>query len=375
MGLIRLLLALIVVHSHYDYGDLYLLTGHEAVQGFFVVSGFYMALVLDGKYTNARDFYRARLLRLAPMFYLATALSLFLLLAFDYHFSTTREELRALMADPLAAVLYVWWSLCALGQELSFSIGLDRVHGGLRVVSSSYQSLWKMAPVVQTWSLSLELVFYACAPLLVRLGTLRLLLVTAASLALAGLVHLTPYGDHVFFVRFAPMELWYFAAGILSYRLYKALPRQASSWDLFAVALLVLFVLGLGMGQGHWTRSMILAAALVALMPLAFRGLRSSGTDRMLGRMTYPLYLLHLLAVTAFERYLPEAPFWQVAIAALCLGLAGYCLVEIPLERMLRRRNGRVETTKRTAPLPLHHGLAAVPVAPSPVALKPDPAP
>ena len=52
MGTIRLLLALavlIIMHSDPPHG-LHMIGGAAAVQGFYVISGFYMALVLNEKY-------------------------------------------------------------------------------------------------------------------------------------------------------------------------------------------------------------------------------------------------------------------------------------------------------------------------------------
>lgn len=80
MGTLRLLLALAVVLFH---SGPFVFTGSDwvggivAVEGFFVVSGFYMALVLHQRYGGRlRDFYANRLLRLFPLYWAALALYL-----------------------------------------------------------------------------------------------------------------------------------------------------------------------------------------------------------------------------------------------------------------------------------------------------------
>src|SRR5258707_7705774 len=78
MGVIRLLLALSVVefHSTRAFGNpgiwpVDLPNGIVAVQAFYVISGFYMALVLSTKYAGEPwRFYRARALRLLPIYWL-----------------------------------------------------------------------------------------------------------------------------------------------------------------------------------------------------------------------------------------------------------------------------------------------------------------
>src|SRR5687767_13772537 len=75
MGIIRLLLALAVVVAHSPTAVTlhnWVLPGGIAVQAFYIISGFYMALVLNEKYTfpgSTKLFYQQRYLRLAPMYW------------------------------------------------------------------------------------------------------------------------------------------------------------------------------------------------------------------------------------------------------------------------------------------------------------------
>ena len=67
MGLLRTILALLVVGSHLGaFGG-----ATFAVKGFFIISGFYMALVISTRYHKlpVGDFYASRLLRLLPLYW------------------------------------------------------------------------------------------------------------------------------------------------------------------------------------------------------------------------------------------------------------------------------------------------------------------
>ena len=87
LGLLRFLLALSVLvgHVHGLPGLMlngqtpYLLRGDAAVQSFYVISGFYMALVLDRVYANSArnplSFWLSRYLRLAPLYILISDLT------------------------------------------------------------------------------------------------------------------------------------------------------------------------------------------------------------------------------------------------------------------------------------------------------------
>ena len=80
MGLLRLLLAAIVLFEHTGGIGGYAMTGGAlAVQCFFIISGFYMGLVLNERYDRPalnRAFYTNRLIRIFAMYYLFLALHL-----------------------------------------------------------------------------------------------------------------------------------------------------------------------------------------------------------------------------------------------------------------------------------------------------------
>ena len=76
MGAVRILLAICVFCAHSrPLGNFNWLSGGVAVESFFVISGFYMQLILNTRYTKQKmgsswiyQFYRARYLRLFPIY-------------------------------------------------------------------------------------------------------------------------------------------------------------------------------------------------------------------------------------------------------------------------------------------------------------------
>ena len=74
MGLLRLPLAMSVMASHVGpVLGLTMLPGGTAVEVFFVVSGFYMSLILSDKYADPGIFYTNRFLRLYPTYLIVLA--------------------------------------------------------------------------------------------------------------------------------------------------------------------------------------------------------------------------------------------------------------------------------------------------------------
>src|SRR5688572_16954153 len=82
MGILRVYLALCVVAAHsttiLPWG---MHSGPEAVQIFYMISGFYMAMVLSTRYQNSQDFYFSRFLRVFPPYYAVLIITLVLSVA------------------------------------------------------------------------------------------------------------------------------------------------------------------------------------------------------------------------------------------------------------------------------------------------------
>src|SRR5262245_49810111 len=86
MGILRLILALsvVAVHAGPVFGLRYFGNGVMSVETFFMLSGFYMALVLATRYReHTRDFYFNRFLRLFPVYWIIAGAMLLYALAYE----------------------------------------------------------------------------------------------------------------------------------------------------------------------------------------------------------------------------------------------------------------------------------------------------
>ncbi len=160
--------------------------GDLAVEAFFVLSGFYMALVLDVRYTNKWTFWANRALRIFPGYLLIAGLSaLWLWRKYPQHFDGLG------WFDAATNVLII-------GQDVS-------TLNGARML------------LPQGWTLALEMYFYALAPWIVRQKTGAL--AAAMVLALVGRVYFDTN-------RLFPFELAFFLGGILLYRAKIIMPTN-----------------------------------------------------------------------------------------------------------------------------------------------------
>lgn len=324
MGIIRLLLAIAVCNSHFEITAMPMVDGHEAVLTFFVISGFYMAMVLDTRCYAPREFYKSRIHGLYPVYFFAVCVSAFLLLGFDIHPLVSKELMIKLISDPAGFCLVVWSSLCTVGQELLFSLDISN-SGHLHFISKEMHSLYNHAFLVQGWSLSLETVFYILAPFLLKFRSRSILVLSCISLLFRIGIVSSALSDQVFFLRFFPADFWLFGFGALSYRYFKTLSDSSRSCDYLAFFLLISAVMSAGM-VGKNFEPFFLPVTAIILQPFVFRLFKRLTLDRVIGKITYPFYLMHYTVIALFEEFSDDPEGWQIFVVSLVVAVVVYVL-------------------------------------------------
>jgi exopolysaccharide production protein ExoZ len=299
------------------------LSGWLGVAVFFVTSGLIMYLTTHARFgsaAEARRFAGRRIIRVVPMYWLATALAALPHLGGTQPADITRSLLFIPYLDPGAGV---------------------------------------MRPVLGVgWTLNYEMFFYALftAALLLprRVGLSAILTALLGLVALGGLHHsLLDYRDPTTLVDFyTDPLLLLFAAGVgigwLTQRrpVTTRLPAAvlAVAGVVAAAAAGATFPLPVG-----WQAVLGAAAALsvlAATVPAAGGRLLQAAGDA-----SYSTYLLHLFVVAVLIRMLPIPPPAFVVIcivAANAVGWLAYRLVERPILRRLRRPNESRITCRST---------------------------
>lgn len=327
MGIIRLLLAIAVCNSHFELTALPMVDGHEAVLSFFAVSGFYMAMILDTRNYCARDFYKSRLHGLYPIYIFAVAVSALLLFTLDIHPLVSRKQMLSVLADPAGFFLVIWTTFCTLGQELLFSLDFSN-SGHLYFISKEMHSLYNVAFLVQGWSLSLETVFYLIAPFLVLRGDRSIFILSCISLIFRISIVNSSLADQSFFLRFFPADFWLFGFGILSYRFHRSLSEKACLIDCMAFVLLTVLVMTAGFA-GKKVEPFLLPVSTIILQPYIFRLLKNVLVDRVIGKITYPFYLLHYTVIGLFEEYSDDPEGWQIFAVSLSAAIVVFIIFNL----------------------------------------------
>lgn len=374
MGVLRVLLALSVVIIHCD-GTLstrVLVGGQFAVELFFIISGFYMALVLHEKYPEAGPqwlFYGNRLLRLLPAYYLIIALVLIVPLVASV--TLGRAVSLGQMAlwkshggqlSPALSLWMKWLHVTPIAQELPWAGHLD-TNAGLVHFSPPGQNegvinLNSFMLIPPAWSLSLELQFYFLAPSLVRRHPAVLAAILALTIWLRHLLPLLPFATPAFWNNQTLLcELGYFLMGTLSYRLLRHVRSNATlhapsklGWIGLGVMVGLLFAYPWFPETG---RRETVSVALALSIPYIFQATASKNWDRALGELSYPLYLGHWLIMNAWYALaatlspLTNLPkFGHIGIVillSLIFSVAIHQWVEKPIDRFRQSRVRRLK--------------------------------
>ncbi len=327
MGSLRFLFALAVAigHSGGLFGY-YMINGVVAVQGFFVISGFLIALILSGKYDGATAdgrwlFYTNRALRIFIPYWFVFCATL-AILALIYATSGNQVNVVYLAKNYESGTLMWAWviftNLFIVGQE--WAMWLVYKGGSLEPVWSAdpfspHLVSWQVLP--QAWSISLELMFYALAPFLVRRHWSVIATIVFGSFALRFYASEHGFDGSGFAYRFFPFEIGLFLAGALSYRLYAVFPR--SSWMFFALsATVTTAVLGAVLVYGYVYYLALHPFGFLALvaisLPFLFCFTQHVRFDRWLGELSYPIYLIHVPVLSI------GYPMWRIYIAPIEMG-------------------------------------------------------
>ena len=342
MGALRALLALAVVLSHTGgiYG--YVITGGVvAVETFFILSGFLIAMVLSEKYNFFTDkliFYRARALRIFVPYYVALVFAVVIAL-FTQWWSDSGfiAQLRALNLSPLTLLGWGISHITVIGQEIPLFL--------YSPTETKIISAWAIPPA---WSISLELLFYIVAPFLVRLSTSWLAVLALLSFGARAFGGMLGYSDDPWLYRFLPFEAVFFIAGILAYRLAPTLNLSKGKKKFLCISFLlacflcqpVIFVLK-KIGVPEVLPRWVFYIAAVFVIPILFQLTRNSKADAFFANFSYPVYLLHWPIISLYDSLQPGTNGLIRTLACVVLTFAAaWCLtswVERPLDRYRHR--------------------------------------
>lgn len=347
MGLLRFVLAAIVVavHNDFDVG----ISGHTAVLAFFTISGFVICMVLVEKYDRARDFYIARYMRLWPSYAVVLLIVLvFIIPPWDLEKSSPLVALYAAISTvSMAFQQTLWW--IGVHADLPGFEWLTNAHGehGFRPVAYGTR-------MPHMWSVGIELCFYSFAPMLARrpkalVGALLVAYAAHAAITLA----FEP--THPLRYRSALNFAWLFLAGMASFHAYRKIQLGRMNVKPLigqmggALAGVGVLSLGAATNGGLWCDPFY--AVFAALLGPIFHLTSNMRVDRSIGNLSYLVYVVHFPIVTYVlnaHKGDPTYTAFLVAVSTLA-AIVLHLAVERPVEMLRRRFTGGEDQRSRSS--------------------------
>ncbi len=318
MGILRFILAVSVVlfHSSPILGFGFV-GGQTAVQAFYIISGFYMTLILKEKYIGVNKSYKLfitnRFLRLYPIYWIVFVITIiYALVIMAYSESTNYGILSNYMKyynsmGVGSLVFLIFTNSFLFLQDVLFFLGLDTSTGQFFFTTDFHQTnpyvnMFLIVP--QAWTIGMEITFYLIAPFLV---TKNLKIISALILAslLLRLV-LRHYGlvNDPWSYRFFPTELLFFMLGTVAYHAYLKIK------DLKIQPLYLKIIFGGLLALTLFFSFIQVPASLFALkhpsylvvffvcLPFVFLLSKKWKRDSRIGDLSYPIYISHILLLT-----------------------------------------------------------------------------
>lgn len=303
-------ITVIIAHSGTFFGFKFVgSTG--AVELFFIISGFYMTMILNKKYVGKgsyRLFFTNRLLRLYPIYFAVLSLTFIISIIFGIIYNNWLKLQPFIeyynLYDMKTLLFLLMTNIVIFGQDLVMFLGIDS-NGGLFFTSNFNNTdpvLAKFLLIPPAWSIALELTFYLLAPLLLRRKPLIIILFILISLLIRVIIYFyLGWMNDPWTYRFFPLELALFLFGSLAFRFYENLDEHSR----FQYPIIVLFFIIIisfqyfpsmnyyGVNFKNW----ILYLFSIIAIPYLFKVTKNNKLDSYIGELSYPIYVVHWLIV------------------------------------------------------------------------------
>ena len=359
MGVIRFLFALTVLLSHeVDLFGLTLTGSIIAVQCFYIISGFYMGIILEEKYklSDYKLFISNRFLRLLPTYWMVI-LCMIVTSIIWYNFSEQKSSLffekfnNHFSELSFSSVLVVIFSdIFLIFQDVFLFLGLssDGHYEFVKDFRTTNLSLSIFSLVPQAWTIGMEIMFYLLVPFLVRLKSYFLIGLAIAAFLFRLFMYHKRYDFDPWTYRFFPFEFMFFIFGLLAFRFYLYLRNKSLSSLIQNVTygFILSFILLYQFIPLNATFKYVSFVILFAFsLPVIFIKFKSNKIDRWIGEFSYPIYICHVFIIILVNVFYSKYNFvshnFLSLIILICTLIFSYFLIKFisePIEKIRYNR-------------------------------------
>ena len=363
MGILRVILAFSVVLFHSALfiqpgSNLFGFTftgGVVSVKVFFIISGFYMTMILDNKYVGKGSyklFLSNRFLRLYPIYWTIALLTVigsvlsYVVFGNWWLLSPYARFYDAMTLKPLLFLLFT--NVAIFCQDITLFLGMSPASGNMYFTSNfyaTYPPFYLFLLVPQAWTLGLELVFYLIAPFIVRRNISIIVVIIIGSLLIRGFTYLYFSSHDPWSHRFFPSELALFLLGTISYRMYRWLQNnyfcKKGQYLIAIVFYTILIFFQFLPILKSWAFYLLTCLSL----PIVFQFSKSSKFDNRIGELSYPIYISHFLVIISIRPFIIhyELQAYAGELSILFTIITAYILMRIVSDPIDKIRKSRVK--------------------------------
>ncbi len=308
-----------------------------------------MALILDKKYTGKNNSYRLfitnRLLRIYPIYLIVLGVTLiFILFKYFLHLGSPDNAITHYFFYATQEHVSLWDEINFILRNLTLIVTSDYFN-----VSSKTGGFLL---VQQAWTLQIELLFYLIVPFLLRIKRTLLTILTVLYIVIFfGFVFNQQFlGSNTLIYTFLSY-LIFFLLGIGSYIIFKQLEKQQFSKKIgfYILGLLSLFIifyqyLPFHLAANPLTLTNFIYYVIFSLsLPFVFLVSASNPLDRLLGQLSYPIYIVHFFFVKLFTNFKITNSFFLAVTVIISTLIASFLLVKFVDSPLDHLRQGRLK--------------------------------
>ena len=297
MGTLRFILSLVVIISHTS--SEILIGSVNAVRLFFIISGFLISYVINNNpaYLNKSTFWISRAIRIYPVYWFVLFLSLF--------FPAYGAETYKIFTNGsiLLSSFLSFTNVFIVGQEFLLFKGFNSL---LLINSPEIKSfdipMYRGLFIPQAWSLSLELIFYILAPFIIR-NKIFTLLILLSGFILRYIFYANGYDQDPWNYRFFPFEISLFLLGAFMQQNFNIeLINKNCITKIISNIIIIIFIMffiyydHINMKENY--KGLLLAIFCALSIPKIFYFERFFKLDGVLGELSYPMYISHVLIIS-----------------------------------------------------------------------------
>lgn len=362
MGILRLLLALSVVIAHSDaiFGTK-LVGGKIAVQAFYIISGFYMSMILNEKYIGKNSSFKLfitnRFIRLFPIYWsvlLGTVLICIVVTIFSHGQNSPKfDSYLSVKTNILSFTYLILTNLFIFGQDIVMFLGINPNDGSLFFTSNFEKTnppLHSFLFIPQAWTLGLELTFYLIAPFILKRGIkLVVILICLSFILRMYLYNVLDYRNDPWSYRFFPTEVMFFLLGYIAYRIYKIIKTKSIPvyLEILTFCLVLIFTViyrflpHISFNYIPFSLNEIVYFSMIVLsIPLLFKFLKNNKLDNHIGELSYPVYIAHMMVIVVCNS-IPIGYFktgWLISLITILVAYLLNKIIASPIEKYRQSR-------------------------------------